>query len=210
MSETKFMGVNIQNSPLESTGGKVWPASRKFEELIGKMDFSSYGNELNILELGSGCGWLGLTLASKYSNWGVTLSEQLDFGALEWLRHNIALNPHINVDSLHLNWEDISDVVLDRKWDVILGCELVYSYKGAELLAALFSQFILRGAPVCYYAHTMNRFPPIDQYFLSQLGSKGLVCEVVYGSSPEKIEVLVDDLFPEMELVVFKITRGCL
>ncbi|CAD7931168.1 unnamed protein product [Amoebophrya sp. A25] len=120
--------LQVENTPLRTTGGHTWPAARALFEFIAKTDglgladflrsrsrmeedgrhgeeqaaiTSEYiSKDLNILELGSGCGWVALNLAysslvagGRYSGrqslrLAITTSEQPG-KACEWLQHNI-------------------------------------------------------------------------------------------------------------------------
>ena len=195
--------ITIENSPLESTGGKVWPASMRFEKFLQSIYSGNDSHRLSVLELGSGCGWLGMSLAQSFTSWDVSMSEQSSFGALDWLNHNIALNPLISVSSVELDWCQVSPDSKNRAWDLIIGCELVYSYIGARLLPSVIRELLTSKNSVCYYAHTMHRFPPIDQVFLAELARQSLYYEIVSG--PKVLPDMQMELFPEMELVVFKI-----
>eukprot|EP01126_Amoeba_proteus_P042526 TRINITY_DN4624_c0_g1_i2.p1 TRINITY_DN4624_c0_g1~~TRINITY_DN4624_c0_g1_i2.p1 ORF type:complete len:143 (+),score=23.94 TRINITY_DN4624_c0_g1_i2:296-724(+) len=50
--------------------------------------------KLNVLELGSGCGWLGMALSINLENMieVMCMTEQVVGGALDWLRHNVEIN----------------------------------------------------------------------------------------------------------------------
>jgi predicted nicotinamide N-methyase len=200
-------GLNLESAPLESTGGKIWNASIRTYEFIADVLGGFAGDTpLNVLELGSGCGWLGLRLAKEYSNIRMVLSEQPGFGALAWLEHNLALNPDVPASAVGLNWANIPEEVLSKRWDIIIGCELVYSYIGAELLAQVIYDLLSHPNSVCYYGHSLSRFESIDVRFLSEIRRLSLNMEVVDGELTEPGDYA--DLFPEMRLVIFKFTRA--
>lgn len=56
---------------------------------------------IDILELGSGVGWLGMCLAANLDQANtVTCSEQAAGGAIEWLHKNIDMNCHLDLSNL--------------------------------------------------------------------------------------------------------------
>lgn len=192
--------IIIENGPLESTGGKVWPASKHFYEFICVEFPKPSVVPANVLELGSGCGWLGMSLALEFPLWSITMCEQTKFGAKAWLDHNVALNPSISVQTFDLDWNAAN---FSCVWNIVFGCELVYSYEGARLLPRVIAN-CLTSASVCYYAHTLNRFPTVDEVFIKEL-DKLLDFEVVFGGSDFANRSQYDQLFPELALVVFRI-----
>jgi len=59
---------------------------------------------LKIIELGAGCGWLGLTIARNLPSASVCITEMEEGGALEHLEYNVALNPMDNVSTAACDW----------------------------------------------------------------------------------------------------------
>lgn len=199
--------IDIESGPLESTGGKVWEASMRFFSFL--IEKSIFTDEMNakVLELGSGCGWLGMRLAKAIPGTSVTMSEQSCFGALDWLQHNIDLNPGLSVCGVELDWARIPIEICDTKWDFVIGAELVYSYEGARLLASVLRQILQRSGAICYYAHSLNRFESVDEQMFSEFTSNGLQVDVVYGQQAFDHSVgSFSELFRDLELVIFKIT----
>ena len=200
-------GITIESGLLESTGGKVWDASLAFNEfLLGCPEFTSEDGR-STLELGSGCGWLGMRLSSALSGMSIVMSERGDLGALEWLNHNISLNPDCHVDSLELDWAQVPDSVSTRKWDFIIGCELVYSYEGARLFVGVLHRLLQQASSVCFYAHSLNRFEAVDELMFAEFKRHDLNVEIVHGSR-RSLECVgsFEDLFRPIELVIFRIT----
>jgi hypothetical protein len=200
--------IKIEAFPLASTGGKVWSASFGFFEFLESQVFVDGLSSLRILELGSGCGWLGMRTAKHMPLAMVTTSEQAVFGALEWLRHNLSLNEIGNVSAIELDWCNIPHECEQNTWDIIIGCELVYSYEGARLLPAVLRKLLASGKSVCYYAHSINRFESIDELLLEEFARNDLRVEIVSGPDVLKPGYLgsFETLFRDLELVIFKIS----
>jgi len=91
--------VIVKSTPLSTTGGHTWEAAYRLAEYfsstaahIGLNDGAS-NNKINILELGAGCGYLGITVARNLNNLNIIcLTEQENDEACDWLRHNVDLN----------------------------------------------------------------------------------------------------------------------
>jgi hypothetical protein len=200
--------IVIEAFPLESTGGKVWAASMRFFDYLNSLSVFSEAGGMRVLELGSGCGWLGMRVANSFPSCTVVMSEQGGYGALHWLKHNISLNSIPNVSAIELDWCSVADSVINEGWDIVFGCELVYSYEGARLLPRLIADLLRGGAFVCYYAHSLNRFESVDELLLEELKKNGLRVQVVYGRDVFAEDYIgsFDTLFRELELVVLKIS----
>ena len=199
--------ITIESGPLESTGGKVWDASVRFFDFLESSSVLSTSSRIRVLELGSGCGWLGMRIAKVHSDLSVTMSEQGSFGALEWLNHNISLNPELNVSAIELDWARLPDEVCATKWDIVIGAELVYSYEGARLLARVLKEILSRSGATCFYAHSLNRFESVDECMLAEFSSQGLRVDIVYGHEALDHSIgSFTELFRELKLVIFKIS----
>ena len=81
---------------METTGGKVWDAARALLQffrarphLLEKGDLP-----LSLVELGSGTGFLGMSLARDFEV-EMTLTEMIQGGALRWLERNVQRNLHV-------------------------------------------------------------------------------------------------------------------
>ena len=199
--------IVLESGPLESTGGKVWHASIEF------FDFLKFRSDLTLLncqaiELGSGCGWLGLRLCKEFPDMKLTMTEQGNFGALDWLRHNVNLNESIDVDVAELDWGHVSEDISNESWDVILGSELVYSYEGARLLPRVISRLLNKPSSVCYYCHSLYRFEAIDEVLIEEFKSNNLSFEIVYGESAFADFGSYTSLFPDLQTVIFRIVRN--
>ena len=198
--------IILESGPLESTGGKVWRASIDFFAFL-KDRVELKQENCRIIELGSGCGWLGLRLCKEYLNIKLTMTEQGNFGALDWLQHNVNLNRSISVAVAELDWANVSNDISDQQWDLIIGSELIYSYEGARLLPRVISQLLNGPDSVCYYCHSLYRFEAIDEVFIEELKSNNLQFEIVYNQDAFAEFRSYTSLFPELQTVIFRIVR---
>jgi hypothetical protein len=200
-------GILVENQPnMVTTGGRTWPASLKFleflsnfppfVELILEKKRSENHDVLNVLELGSGCGWLGISLAQKYKNSiRVCLTEREYGGGFSWLERNVALNrdkvPNVSVEAL--DWaEPEKSKVFSQNWDLVIGCELVYSQEGAIFLSSCVDKLLNRNnkgqrsgsstSCYCLLAHSLGRFDTIDVDFLSNF------CTFKYGLKVARVD----------------------
>eukprot|EP00892_Ulva_mutabilis_P000164 jgi/Ulvmu1/10148/UM006_0102.1 len=95
--------IQVGTTAMTTTGGHLWNAA---ERLADYMEAESRSLGLNragidILELGSGVGWLGMYLAANLHQANtVTCSEQESGGAMEWLHENIDKNAHLDLSKL--------------------------------------------------------------------------------------------------------------
>ena len=197
-------GIILESGPLESTGGKVWNASIEFFRFLQSL--KGFRNDsVKVIELGSGCGWLGLRLSKEFDSLKVTMTEQSNFGALDWLNHNVALNPQYGIDVTELDWSNVKSEIVENSWDLILGCELVYSYEGARLLPRVISKLLNTSGSVCYYCHSLYRFEAIDEVLIEEFTANNLDFEIVYGQEAFADFGTYSSLFPELQTVIFKL-----
>ena len=151
----------------QTTGGEVWDAARK---LLDYLVADGLAGAISVLELGAGCGWLGMSLAQALPHLElVVLTELVDGGALDWLDHNLEINRNAgscapSVRMKALDWNCFVDGTLDvdasahrgflagrgywaspkwrdRPFDVVIGSDLVYDHAGAAALVRVLQHF---------------------------------------------------------------------
>eukprot|EP00439_Symbiodinium_sp_Y106_P047177 s2996_g6.t1 len=150
---------------LATTGGSTWDAAHSLCDFL-ESEWTAlcafFDAAPNIIELGSGTGWLGMTLARNISESGrpgtFCLTEQADGGAMEWLQHNLMENvaagvPLSAVDLQELDWSRFEDTASrpslpqppaqkqGQHWDLLIGSDLIYSQAGVELLPRVLKEF---------------------------------------------------------------------
>ena len=97
----------------------VWPSSPPMAELVRRAGWLR-GTEA--LELGSGLGMVGV--AAGLAGLQVTFSDH-DEMAVGIARRNAALNGLAGCEGLVLDWRGMAGAP-DRKWPVILACDVIY------------------------------------------------------------------------------------
>ena len=133
----------------DGTGLKVWPTAlpllahlraRLPETLLGS------GRPLRVLELGSGCGLLGLGLAAASENVKVLLTDPAvdleDGNSLEWLSQNVERNREVVGDRASvakLVWGNVADVEAVRQshsdgFYLVVGSDLLYEPRQHDAL----------------------------------------------------------------------------
>lgn len=147
-------------------------------------------------------------MSKQFPSAKITMSEQAQFDALEWLQHNISLNMDLQVKAVELDWADLPKSVAASHWDFVIGCELVYSYGGAFHLANVLGSLLSNPDTVCFYAHSLNRFESVDERMFAEFERKKLSFEVVYGNHDSIANIgSFTELFREIELVILRITK---
>eukprot|EP01062_Namystynia_karyoxenos_P039490 TRINITY_DN28689_c0_g1_i2.p1 TRINITY_DN28689_c0_g1~~TRINITY_DN28689_c0_g1_i2.p1 ORF type:complete len:243 (+),score=65.60 TRINITY_DN28689_c0_g1_i2:82-810(+) len=198
---------------LSTTGGCVWRAARYLADFLDEMarPLQLFPEGATVLELGSGAGWLGLTVGRNAPGCRVVLTEQAAGGALDWLRHNIEKGrqqglPLDGVEAAECDWTQAgapgqpAQGLLAQHWDVVLGSDLVYDEAGVEMLPRVL-RAVIGPATRCFYAHTRHRLEHLDMRFLTRVEREGLAVREVWAPSapspPPSPEPLAE-LFPEM------------
>lgn len=100
---------------LRTTGGHVWNAARALFTFLadrGLLEREGSGAGVSVLELGAGCGWLGLNVALNLPKSAeVVLTEQCTGGAMEHLSSNVerAAVDGARVSAVGCDWAHYSD-----------------------------------------------------------------------------------------------------
>jgi hypothetical protein len=89
---------------LRPPGRAVYMHMMRISALIFEDSRATMCAGLKIIELGAGCGWLGMTIARNLPLATVCMTEMEEGGALEHLEYNLALNPLENVSTAACDW----------------------------------------------------------------------------------------------------------
>lgn len=184
----------------ETTGGKVWEAARRLLEYFYRERHLLFAQPAQrILELGSGTGWLGMTLAQNLPAQMIWLTETVDDHALVWLQQQVDRNrdagrslPNLEVRACDWSWfarpgessaghaaegvgsgDGAAATLRAEHWDLILGSDLLYHEIGVRSLPRVLSALSTPRTRI-FYAHTMYRFENFDRDFFSELLKVGL------------------------------------
>jgi SAM-dependent methyltransferase len=158
-SATSTIGCNLTSEHRDRTGVMIWPATHYFCQWLTEIrPFSTLeiGSDLAILELGCGCGLVGL-VTSLISSGSPTVdcnrlwvSTDADPKALELTRANFEINkiPMDNVWIRKLSWGDREDIknlqkelktLINRdRFDIIVAADIVYPSTANQVLTLLF------------------------------------------------------------------------
>lgn len=129
-----FLG-DLQTSDHDLTDLKFWPTAS--QPMLVELGKRYHSKPLRILELGSGCGLLGIGLAAMahtvfLTDADVNFSDDtITSSTLEWLQSNVELNHNVIGDraTVHpLLWGDANDMdTIPHEFDLIVGSELLYT-----------------------------------------------------------------------------------
>eukprot|EP00056_Hartaetosiga_gracilis_P006743 m.100147 g.100147 ORF g.100147 m.100147 type:complete len:491 (-) comp12547_c0_seq28:1844-3316(-) len=165
------------------TGIQVWAASLIAARWV--VDLAGELKDKSVIELGCGCGLPGLAALAYTQAKEVVLTDYFQH-AIDNLKHNISINadvPNINDrSSVHaVDWTNPSTWIKDekgevKKFDVILGCDLVYEIDLVVPLAAIVLS-ILKDDGTFYYVSGGKRQGAKE--FITALRDQGLECDLV-------------------------------
>lgn len=222
----------MQTTTFNTTGQKRWDAAVAMKEFLFDKAEEMFGNateKKKICELGSGNGWLAMTMVKKFScSIDTFYATEMDAGgALEWLNLILDMNREkgkltpIQREKIYarsLDWNDVSlnkeDKDDERMSDIdfLLGSDLVYEESGVKMLpkviAKLLSTRCKEPDAFMLYAHTKHRYDGMDVDFFENLEKEGLDYEEVRKNgtkTPPPSPPPFESLFPELRVAVFRI-----
>jgi predicted nicotinamide N-methyase len=174
----------------------VWNAAVCLLRFLEQWMLDSPRGITNVLELGSGTGWLGMTLARNLSSLRMVLTEPDLFGCLDFLRRNLEANLNAGlvdaarVSCLPFDWSDASASILLERWDLVLGSDLIYNSATVQLLPPVLATLVQSGSRILY-CQTLYRWGAFgwDLPFYDALCAAGLSCLVLWlEPKPERDE----------------------
>ncbi|KAK6101682.1 putative methyltransferase family protein [Brugia pahangi] len=181
-SFTKYIILQENRSHLSqgTTGLSCWQASCDLANYLLKYgrDYIS-GN--NVLELGAGCGLLGIALAAVGFVKSITLSDG-NIDVLNVIRDNIQLNFPKNCgifNVIFLEWEAINLENIPVLPDIIFAADVVYDLLAIKPLVHAIKKLLIaltkenKIGPCCLLANTIRNQETIDK-FITCTGENGL------------------------------------
>jgi Lysine methyltransferase len=153
-SATTTIGNQIISDHHDATGIMIWPATHLLCQYLAA-HWIVLGD--HVLELGCGCGLVGVTALLSDHPPSLWVSTDMDDQALELCRKNFALN-HMRADEVdsnrgawirNLRWGDIfrADEILqelrqrlsvEKKFDAVVGADIIYPSTCGQVLLDLF------------------------------------------------------------------------
>jgi predicted nicotinamide N-methyase len=145
----------------DMTGRLVWPTAAPLLERVKREYASSIDDEtcksrvgrIPVLELGSGCGLLGMGLAAT-GCFDVTLTDNTD-QSVDWLKGNVEINRDVigdhHVKVARLSWGNQQDAaeleeatrINNTPFELIVGSDIIYDHSSHAALVATMKQFAL-------------------------------------------------------------------
>ena len=144
----------------------------------------------NIIELGTGCGLLGISILKQIPEIGHYTFSDYQESVINNLKTNLIRNKlkeNKKYDILKLDWRDYEKI--DLKYDIILGSELIYQGGYIQELAKLINK-LLKDDGICYISMPEKR--SMTGTFLKYVTE----CEMKYQS--EYYDINNEELFVEI------------
>jgi len=135
--------------------------------LLGDFISSAIQNKLNVIELGCGCGMVGIGLAQSVPNCNVILTDMPE--AEEIATRNVSrMNPaeSSNVVFVPLDWEfPLPQSIRSRVFDIILVSECTYNSDTIPALVQTISELNKRSPKACVLVSTKVRHSSESMFF---------------------------------------------
>ena len=169
---TKDFSVDLKEQTIFLADGKeglhLWESSVVLTRFVLKN--SHLFENKNIIELGTGCGLLGISILKKINVKYYTFSDYND-DVLNNLKENIKINKinNKNYEILKLDWKDYN--TFNNKYDIIIGSELIYQGGNIKELVLLINK-ILDENGICYICMPEQR--SMTNQFLEYLNENNL------------------------------------
>lgn len=175
------LGIKIRDTTLLSsdTGFRTWGAAPLISRLISLYPLSFFPNpgSSRVLELGSGTGLVGLTVAAVLGRMGRTASVDLtDFTEviLENLQHNLTLNPdllaeasQVTINVSKLDWSDFLPsphsllALTTQRYDTIFASDVIFEPPHISLIHATISSLLSFPAAIRTSSPTVHLILPL-------------------------------------------------
>ena len=170
----------------------------------------------NIIELGTGCGLLGISILKQIPVIGHYSFSDYQESVIDNLKTNLIRNKlkeNKKYDILKLDWRDYEKI--DLKYDIILGSELIYQGGYIQELAKLINK-LLKDDGICYISMPEKR--SMTQTFLKYVTECGMKYQSEYYDINNEelfVEILKDkkenkklfENLKDMKLMLYKIYK---
>ena len=148
------------------TGGDIWESSQALARLLAARPSLIAGKR--VVELGCGCGLLGLTAAGLGVAAEVALTDQVLFMAQRNLERNFSAEERAagGVRVAQLSWGSADDIwgLLDSSdaagFDVLMGADIIYHAESHGALAETLSALSHDGSVVLWATQVRTPAPP--------------------------------------------------
>lgn len=179
-SKQQFLSLKQNSQAQTHTGGVIWETSYLLLEYLLHQAMHKSEQKASIgpkiIEVGAGCGLLGLALAAQIPSTHVVLTETkevLDTILLPNLHNNKSMVPSkSSVKACSLDWLVYEDDAKQNdlqstKFDMILGTDVVFSTKLVEPLLATMN-FLSHDKTIAYLCLQSDRCPSSFQILLNK------------------------------------------
>ncbi|XP_951974.1 uncharacterized protein TA14865 [Theileria annulata] len=171
--------LDAENSELDSSGLIIWESSVIASFWLSMLAGSNNYSGLNVLELGSGCGLVGISfkVACQYYKQPIklTLTDYSD-KTVENLKYNVELNGlKEDVWVSQLNWNLYDKMPDNELYDLIIASDLIYDVKLVECLANVINK-VLTPKGTFLYTYKISRNGSTD--FINRLSEFGFQIEI--------------------------------
>lgn len=186
----------LDSDPVDNHGDAsftgVWHSAEKLLDYLENQSAELFPTGSSVLELGSGTGWLGITLARNLQETleNHVLTDSTRTGAVTWTQQNVeeakkqgVLSDKCPITVTPMDWgneKQVTEVAQQHPWHIIVGSDLIYSEEGAEALSKCMARLLKENPNTrLIYAHTQGRIPPLDDFWQEQLRLQRLSCTIL-------------------------------
>ncbi|MFN4196508.1 MAG: class I SAM-dependent methyltransferase [Caldimicrobium sp.] len=166
---------------------KIWEASIVLADYI-----ASLGGSLEILELGAGLGVPSL-VASSFGH--KVLATDIDELPLEFVKKSAQMNS-LNIETQKLN---IFEPNLNKKFDLIIGAEVVFKKKLYQPLLNFFKTYVKPSGEIVLSHSTERKRSLIPFLYLAESSFKIQTSFRHLCSNEESVEIILNRLLPKVE-----------
>ncbi|KAF8140674.1 putative methyltransferase-domain-containing protein [Boletus edulis] len=209
-----------------TTGLRTWRASLVLAQYLVQHPYLV--NASNVLELGSGTGFIGIlprlpTVDRKVPS--VYLTD-VNSTVLVRCRNNVRLpcnksSPHPNIQYKSLDWldslsgqENLESFFSEAKVDIVLGADIADMFQQVfdpvlvpPLVKTIFLALLSEPTQAAFIALTVRNEETL-QYFLDEIGKVLKTEEVTHNIAGSLLLRFPDQVDAELEVKIFKVTRG--